>query len=62
MDINNFLQSVKKKCESKAVELANIELSIWGSTHEKELKNNFRFTDKDLKDRKESLQKLIKPE
>jgi hypothetical protein len=55
---NTFLESIKKRCESKAKEMAALELSVWDSTHDKELKTHFGFTDKSLSDRKSKLNSL----
>jgi hypothetical protein len=58
MNVNDFLNSMKVKCEAKAKEMATLELSVWDSTHEKELKTHFGFTDKKLSQRKSKLNSL----
>jgi hypothetical protein len=55
MDLATFLAETKKKCEATARKMNKIELSIWDAQHEKELKENYGFTDKSLKARKQQL-------
>jgi hypothetical protein len=59
MNTENFLLKMKIKAEAKAREMAALELSIWDRNHEKELKTNFGFTDKQLIERKQELQKTL---
>lgn len=56
MNTNDFLQTIKKKCEAKNKEMAALELSVWDTNHEKELKEIFGFNDAKLKARKKDLQ------
>lgn len=60
MDINQFLQQMKAKAEHKAKQMAALELSVWNSDHESQLKQNFGFTDKTLAIRKKELQKTAR--
>lgn len=55
MSVKTFLEQMKSKCESKAVDMARLELTVWDTSHETELKNNFGFTDTKLAARKKEL-------
>jgi hypothetical protein len=59
-NVQTFLDQAKKKAETKAAEMAKLELSVWNSNHTSELKNHFGFSDKALAERKTNLLKLAK--
>ena len=58
--MTEFMQQVKINAIKKAKQMASLELSIWNSTHEKELKNNFGFNDNKLRERKTELLRTVK--
>lgn len=59
MTTAEFLAEMRTKCEAKATKLAALELSVWDGKHENELKENFGFDEKTLKERKRNLIKKI---
>ena len=60
MKTETFLQQMKAKCESKAKQMASIELSVIdNASHRQELKQYFGFTDKTIAKRKSDLQKAV---
>lgn len=60
MDVNNFLQKTQARCQSKAQQMAKLELTAWNDTHEDELKKHFGFNDKSLTKRKSELTRIAK--
>ena len=59
MNISNFLDQMKAKCEAKSKQMNALELSGWNENHERELKQHFGFTDESLKARKIELTKNV---
>lgn len=58
--VKDFLSQMKTRCESKAREMAALELSVWDEKHERELTKHFGFTDASLKERKRQLKTAAK--
>ena len=54
-----FMAQMKAKCETKAVEMAQLELSSWNEQTEAQNKKYFGYTDKSLAKRKKELQKKV---
>ncbi len=55
MTIQKFLAQQKAVCEQKAIQIARLELSIWDSNHEQQLKSYFKFSGKAIQKRKAEL-------
>lgn len=54
--MTDFLEQIKLKCQQKAKQMNQLELSVWDEKHEAELNTHFCFTDKKLKERKKQLE------
>lgn len=52
-----FMAQMKEKCETKAVDMAKLELATWSEQTESDNKKYYGYTDKSLAKRKKELQK-----
>jgi hypothetical protein len=58
MTTANFLEQMRIKAESKAIQMAALELANWNNRHEAELIQNFGFMPATVADRKANLQTI----
>lgn len=53
--VSNFLDQMKAKCEAKAKQMNALELKHWDSNTERQLISDFKFTPKQVAERKANL-------